>query len=260
MKLNHFMIPYYGNKRTECKIIYDNLNFEGVETIVEPFCGTSAISYYISTLHPLKYTYHLNDNNPLLIELYNIAKDEDKYKLFIDELTDLRTQLTDKIKYDALDFKTLKGWIYKHKIYSIKPGIFPLNTTQSPDIFNKMLKAPMIHFLRTENIIITNDCGIKILNDYKDNDKALVFLDPPYLQASNYFYTNSDVNIYEYLYKNPIINFKCKLYLCLELVWIIKMLFDKYEIIEYDKTYSVISYLSKKKKKVIHGLILNVLK
>jgi len=69
-----------------------------------------------------------------------------------------------------------------------------------------------------------------------------------------------DVNIYEYLYKNPIINFKCKLYLCLELVWIIKMLFDKYEIIEYDKTYSVISYLSKKKKKVIHGLILNVLK
>jgi len=254
MKLNHFMIPYYGNKRTECKKIYDNLNLEGIDTIVEPFCGTSAISYYISTLQPLKYTYHLNDNNPLLIELYNIAKDEDKYKLFIDELTELKTQLTDKIKYDALDVKTLKGWVYKHKIYNIRPALFPLNKISSPDIFNKMLKAPILHFLRTENIIITNNCGIKILNDYKDNDKALVFLDPPYLQTCNDFYMNSNVNIYEYLYKNPIINFKCKLYLCLELIWIIKLLFEKYEIIEYDKSYSA------KKKNVIHGLIKNILK
>lgn len=244
MKLNHFMIPYLGNKRTEVKKIYDNINLDGIDTIVEPFCGTSALSFYISTLHPLKYTYHLNDNSPLLIQLYEIAKDEDKYKLFIDELNeinkDIRLEdgLYDKIKYDKLDFTTFKGWVFKYKIYNIRPGLFPLIKTIGKDILNKMLKAPIINFLRTEKIIFTCECAIKIMNEYKNNDKALLFLDPPYLQVSNDFYENSDVNIYEHLYKNSICDYKCKLYLCLEMVWIIKMLFEKYEIIEYDKSYT----------------------
>lgn len=255
MKLNHFSLPWHGNKRTECKIIYDNLNLDGIETIVEPFCGTSAISYYISTLHPLKYTYHLNDNNPFLIQLYEISKNEEKYKQLICDLNELRTVLTDKIKYDELDIKTFIGWVYKNKIYNIRPGLCPLNKRNGPDILNKMLFVPMLNFLRTEKIIFTCDCGIKILNNFKDNSKALVFLDPPYLQSCNDFYLNSDTGIYEYLFKNPILNYKCKIYLCLELTWIIKMLFEKYEIIEYSKSYN-----GSKKKNVIHGIIKNILK
>lgn len=261
MKLNHFMIPYFGNKRTECKKIYDNLNLEGVDIIVEPFCGTSAISYYISTLHPLKYTYHLNDNNPLLIELYELSKDEDKYKLFIDELNELdkytrdENRVCDKTKYSKLDFTTLKGWVYKYKIYNIRPNLCPKNKKQGVDIFNKMLKVPILNFLRTEKIIFTCDCAIKIINEYKNNDKALLFLDPPYLQSNNDHYLNCDVNIYEHLHKNPIHNFKCKIYLCLEMIWIIKILFEKYEIIEYEK-----SYTNEKKKTSTHALIKNILK
>lgn len=255
MKLNHFFLPWYGNKRTECKTIYDNLNLDGIETIVEPFCGTSAISYYISTLHPLKYTYYLNDNNPLLIQLYEISKNEEKFNQLICDLNELRTVISNKIKYDELDIKTFIGWVYKNKIYSIRPGLYPLLRDRGPDIFNKMLYMPILNFLRTEKIIFTCECGIKILNNFKDNSKALVFLDPPYLQACNDFYSNSDTSIYEYLFKNPILEYKCKIYLCLELNWIIKMLFEKYEIIEYGKRYT-----GSKKKSVIHGIIKNILK
>ena len=58
---NHFIIAYPGNKRQEVEIIYKNLDFNNITTIIEPFCGSCALSYYISTIHPKKYKYILND-------------------------------------------------------------------------------------------------------------------------------------------------------------------------------------------------------
>ena len=70
MKQNHFIFGYAGNKRGEVEVIQNyleqNYNFEKIKTIVEPFCGTSAYSYYLSTLYPKKFKYILNDNNKLL--------------------------------------------------------------------------------------------------------------------------------------------------------------------------------------------------
>ncbi len=40
---------YHGNKREAIETIYNNLNFDNIETIVEPFCGSCALSYYIWT-------------------------------------------------------------------------------------------------------------------------------------------------------------------------------------------------------------------
>ena len=45
----HFYITYPGNKRKEMKGLYPYLDFTNINTIVEPFAGTCAISYYIST-------------------------------------------------------------------------------------------------------------------------------------------------------------------------------------------------------------------
>lgn len=53
------------------------------------------------------------------------------------------------------------------------------------------------HFVNSENIIISNKCGIEIIEKYKDDDKALLFIDPPYLMACNDFYDDRyTVNIY----------------------------------------------------------------
>ena len=73
---NHFFIPYAGNKREEVEPIYKEVEnyLEKIDTIIEPYCGTSAISYFISLKFPKKYKYILNDNNKFLIEIYNMIK------------------------------------------------------------------------------------------------------------------------------------------------------------------------------------------
>ena len=59
---NHFIFSYVGNKRNEIAEIYKHINFEGIETIIETNCGSSAMAYYISVQNPNRYKYILNDN------------------------------------------------------------------------------------------------------------------------------------------------------------------------------------------------------
>ena len=79
---NHFCIGYKGNKREEIKEIIKDIDFTNIKYIVEPFCGTSALSYHLSLLYPNKFKYILNDNNNNLIKLYNIMKDPKKILFF----------------------------------------------------------------------------------------------------------------------------------------------------------------------------------
>jgi hypothetical protein len=76
------------------------------------------------------------------------------------------------------------------------------------------------------------------------------------LNACNDFYFDSKANIYEHLNKNDIIKEKAKLYLILEDIWIIKLLFNKYIIQSYDKKYMttkkilpILLYIIKKSNK-----------
>ena len=46
---NHFFFSCCGNKREEVEHIYNLLDLENIDTIVEPFCGSCAMSYYIWT-------------------------------------------------------------------------------------------------------------------------------------------------------------------------------------------------------------------
>ena len=75
---NHFFFGYAGNKRQEVDNIYNYLKtLTNITHIIEPFCGTGALSYFISINEPKKYKYILNDNNKKLIDFYNIAKDQE---------------------------------------------------------------------------------------------------------------------------------------------------------------------------------------
>ena len=153
---NHFIIPYFGNKRQEVKRIYDEIknNINDVEFIVEPFCGTSALSYYISLQHPQKYKYVLNDNNKFLIELYDIAKDDTKLKKLVENLKIIYNEVSqDKNKYNEVCNKSIndfKSYIFMNIYYNIRPGLFPTEKRAIKiDRFDKMLNSPIINFLRT---------------------------------------------------------------------------------------------------------------
>ena len=85
-----------------------------------------------------------------------------------------------------------------------------------------------MNFLKNEKVTLYNDEGTNLIEYYKNNKKAFIFLDPPYLVACNDFYYDSKVNVYEYLSKNTIDKMKATVLLCLEDNWIIKLLFEKY--------------------------------
>ena len=67
---NHFFYPYVGNKREEVEHIYNLLDFNNINTIVEPFCGSCAVSYFIWSQNKDKnYKYILNYLDSNLINL-----------------------------------------------------------------------------------------------------------------------------------------------------------------------------------------------
>ena len=241
MKKNHFIMPYFGNKRNEVKEIYEKISpiIDDIKTIIEPFCGSCALSFYISTLHPKKFHYILNDNNKFLIDLLEIIKDDDKLKILCDKLNEFSKDLT-KEKYTEIikNHKTdIYSWFYGNTVFNIRPYLYPQGRTIKNDFQKIFLNHPFINFLKTENITLKCIDAKDIIIEYKDDIKCLLFLDPPYLMSSNDFYNNKDVNIYEWLCNNNLNDFKSKFLLCLEDVWIIKLLFEKNIKSSYSKTY-----------------------
>ena len=79
---NHFIYSYNGNKRNEFKYLNTVIDdIDKYDTIIEPFCGSSAISFNIWLKYPDK-KYILNDNDKDLINLYNLIKNEDIKAIF----------------------------------------------------------------------------------------------------------------------------------------------------------------------------------
>ena len=251
MNKNHFFFGYAGNKRREVKNILESITDLSIyKTIVEPFCGSCAFSYYLSSLYPKKFKYVLNDNNKHLIELLKISRNKEKFDELIKKMNQMIIDLT-KEKYNEIAKKDeLESWIIKNSIYTIRAGLFPLDYKNNKD-FSKLEDCDIIKFLRNEDITISNEDGIKIIESYANDKKALIFLDPPYLNSCNCFYSNPKLNIYEYLYNNPMKKYKCFCILALEDNWIIRLLFLKHKFISYDKMYEM------SKKKTQHVLIIN---
>ena len=253
-KLNHFFIGYAGNKRKERSEILEEIlknDINNIKTIIEPYCGTSAISYYLSLHYPKRFQYVLNDNNNHLIDLYKIASDEEKLKELVEKLNNLIIGL-DKEKYNKIiKENTTEAWIIKNKIYAMRAGLFPTTKKTILQNFNYMFDCPMINFLRTEKIILKNIDGVEILKEYGNKKDCLLFIDPPYLTECNDYYHDSNVNIYEYLYNNNIKSFTSNILLVLSNNWIIKLLFKDDIKNTYDKKYEG------SKKKTDHFIISN---
>ena len=174
-------------------------------------------------------------------------KDENKTNKLIESLKNLQTDIFSlntieerKDKYNKIcKLETIDSFILMNKIYCIRPGLYPI---RDEEIFKKinfdtLLKAPIIDFLRNENITIINTDAIDILKEYQNNNKTLILLDPPYLVSCNSFYNDPKCNIYEYLYNNKINNMQSKILLILENIWIIKLLFNDFEKMTYNKKY-----------------------
>lgn len=273
---NHFFFSYVGNKREEVEHIYNLLDLENIDTIVEPFCGSCAMSYYIWTQNKDKnYKYILNDLDNNLIELLKLVR-SGEYKEIEDDVNKKREEILgyedDMIEAKKIYLNYIKsskglnngdirGYIFSHKYFKMRSGIFPLNSFKSTfknklDIYN----YPIYDFLTNANIEIHSVDANKIIDDY-NNDKTFIFLDPPYIASCNNFYSIDTVenigNIYEKLISYGLKNYKCKMLICHENNWLFKILFKEYveNEKEYKKTYQ--NMMRGNKKNTFHICVKN---
>lgn len=249
--MNHFIYCYAGNKRNEYKYFKDYIKLEGVKNIIEPFCGSSAISFNIWLENKDKYNYYLNDNSEKLYNVYKLIKEEDP-EIILKKINDIKNKIKNKEDYCNL-YKSnydVYEYIVLVKRSSFRFGIYK-EDTKSNYKFSK-LQLLFFEFIKSPNVFISNNDWSIPFNIFKDDKESLIFLDPPYLSLCNDFYQNKTTNIYEYLYYNNISNFKSHIYLILENIWIIKLLFKHNNLLySYDKIYEV------SKKKTEHIIIYN---
>jgi site-specific DNA-adenine methylase len=248
---NHFFYAYAGNKRNECNDIFNYIknDIEKYNNIIEPFCGSCAFSVFMSKLYPLKFKYILNDLDTRLIELLNLSRDKVALEEFLIILNNNVIGLN-KIKYkEIIKTDTLLGYVMKRLIYTITPGLFPLDYKEKVYTFDNL---DIVKFMRTENITLSSVDGLDIVNQYKYVENTFIFLDPPYLLSNNEFYKmKKGVNIYEYLTINGMNDFKSWLLLVIERNWITGYIFKDYIKEEWNKNYEM------SKKKTTHIIVSN---
>ena len=253
--MSHFIFSYAGNKRKEFQTFNEYIKYDGIKNIVEPFVGSAAISFNIYKEHKDKFNYYLNDNDKYLYETYLLLKNEDIEEIFI-KLNEIKNTVKNKedfLKIYKKEEHSIYEYIYFRKASTFRMGMFneERGITKSNYKPTKLL-LEFVEFVKSANVFITNDDWSISYNKYKDDDESSIFLDPPYIASCNNMYGNATVNIYEYIYENNIKNNISNIYLILENIWIIKMLFKENNIlIEYDKKYEM------SKKNTSHILISN---
>jgi len=253
---NHFYMSWVGNKREEVEEIYNYIKefINNYDIIVEPYCGSQSISYYIS-LQTTGKKFILNDNNHFLKEMFEIMKDDQKIEefnnivndKFFNELKDNKEAYNEFMKEKDTN---VHAWFIGNKFCSIRMYLWPSGGRNNKRI--NLKECPIYEFYKNNDIEFCTGDAIEFYEKYKTNDKCLIIMDPPYLSTCNDYYMDSSTNIYEYLYNKNIKFERAKIVFILENIWIIKMLFQHCEQKEYDKKYH-----GPKKRKTTHVIISN---
>jgi len=183
-----------GGKAREYKYIKPLVDLTGVNKIVEPFCGSAAISYaYFKD--GFNGDFYLNDNDRELINFYNDIQQNGSDK-YIKHARDIMDNDFTKAKHDNIikEYKktpTLDGFYYYNKCYNFRKGVYPdpalCKTNVTPGMYDeidKFYKSPRVHYSCKDYM--------NTFEQFKDDEKALLFLDPPYFKSCNSTYSEFD--------------------------------------------------------------------
>ena len=263
--MTHFLFPFHGNKRNEYKYLEPFLDFNGIENIIEPFCGSSAISFNIWLKHP-HLNFYLNDNNIDLINYYNLLKNNDineiydtinQYKIQYnksDEYREFAKSAINETPIDPLKYMFMKK-VSRYSNHMLHSRYHNINKYFSRPT---KLQLKFIEFIRSPNVFISNDDWSSLFNKYKNDTKTIFFIDPPYIDSGNSFYNKQgkniyDNNVYKYFNENKITTFNSKIFVILELIEKNNEIFGEENIIEtYDKMYELYH------KKTKHAIFSNL--
>ncbi len=257
--MTSFYFAYIGSKRIDWKFFYEYVNIENIETIVEPFCGSSTFSYYCFEKLGYDKKFHLNDRDKNLINFLDTIKKKGGIKYFIDKVNALERP-KNKEEYKKNCDNKVYGYYYRNKIYGLRPKAMPTENRNVKVDIKKYEKLDA--FYVNDKTILSNKDYIEVFDKYKNDKKAFLFLDPPYLSSFNAFYdlyseevdekkniidnTKLFIDIVEYLKIC-----KCRVLLIINKNAITEYLFKDYIRGEYPKTYQLT------KKKCFHLIVCN---
>ncbi len=232
-----FYFSYFGSKAKEMKIIREHVDFTGITHIVEPFCGSCAFSRHFFD-EGVDAVYHMNDIDLGLINLLKQIKSDGGSKKILNAIK------KDIVKYDNVN-DVVKN-MSEHKIY----GAYIKKLTMAR--FDKYRVISRCYdytkYRQTDDFVMdanfTCDDYTKVFKKYRDDEKAFLFLDPPYLDSYNrgYYSDRTDslaqdgtrvfIEIMEYLKVC-----KCKVLMIINKNSITDYLYSDWIVGEYDKLY-----------------------
>ena len=145
----------------------------------------------------------------------------------------LATCKTNELKNNILSLPYDKNFLdYYIQNFFIRGNLHKIIKSR---IYNKVEIAIL------EKSIITNDDYLNIFEQYKDNNKAFLFLDPPYIFSNNSTYNMMDTDntemvpkIYEFM-----LTCKCKVLLIINDLEIIRYIFKNFVKGKYNKIYLI---------------------
>lgn len=250
-------ISYQGSKRRELKKIeeYEPKKFE---IFVDVFGGGGSVSInYMKKNKKVIY----NDINIGLTELFKTLKDENKTKELLEEM--------DKIDNTNIEV-FYKIFDREYKISEVARLLYLTKISFRNMIYNRMpiqdkvngelkLRKQNIKFknlikfnelLKQDTFEVYNKNFYDILNKYKTNQNAFLYLDPPYISKKNneydkLFVVKDLINIRDFIEDKDT---KCKVMLNIDYTGYTRELFNK----TFKHGYSV-KYISGKVNEDIYG-------
>lgn len=206
----------HGNKnnpniKTEITKILKQIP-DDIQTVVEPFMGMCGLTLNVlETLSDRKLDYHVNDKDNNLFNLYNcIYKNTNKLLLSCERLvnrlkTGADTFITVKNRhlnnnnynYDAAaDYMYLDAVSVRHDKQTLKKDY--KSTKKQIEVFYKYIvniRAMHNYLIKTK---ISHKDALEMLKKFKNIEKILYLLDPPYLESQGYSSKTNGVDEFTY--------------------------------------------------------------
>lgn len=187
--MSRFYFSYLGNKRLELKYIDDIIDWDAFDTVVEPFAGSAALTLELYS-RGLGKRHVLNDADPHLTGMLKFIKESSSQPLYDycrDRLNPEEFNMHHKLP--AGPDLTVFEYFYRQRVRS------EFNRTHKiPVKWPSLDRGPKL--ITTDAClsaaIITNSDWRTCIDLYKDDPRALVFLDPPYFNSFNQSYYGMD--------------------------------------------------------------------
>ena len=265
IKNNKSVFGILGNKQNDIKFFINYLPLDK-HIIIEPFGGSYALIRCV--YYDDKYIKVVNDNDELTYYIYNHLEE---YQNYVNQMRIILKNFEinyENKKLTYIDFK-------KYKEYE-KDNINVNDTLHKIWCKNFLIRGRIIKNLKkprdywetikiSKSITFLNNDYLDVFNEYKYNENAFMFLDPPYMFSDNSTYqkffmeknghdkkdftinkydnTKMIIDIYE-LFKDE--NTKCKIMFIINKLYFIEYLFK-----DFIKASYVITYQIAKKKHTI---------